>query len=294
MRRIGLLGGAFNPPHFGHLKLATLALEHLDLEELRIMPAGQSPLKAAPTGISTAQRLALVRAAFAELDPRIRLERLEPLPQGIVCVERVHGKHEIEPHFLCRWRPLALQEFDFPDGGVACETKPQPGHAPIAMFRRIAVDDPASVDGRTGGFFDLIHKERPATRVQQTVEIPRFRRRTVRQPIEQPEQAADNERGQPRQRDAAASAVELVRVCRRKPKGKLEGLSGQSVRLRVLVERASGSSCKACGEPRTGSGSRRNFRRGLCRLAGVPWIGSGDRSGRRFLMGGGLRRTHTM
>ncbi len=77
MRRIGLLGGAFNPPHFGHLKLATLALEHLDLEELRIMPAGQSPLKAAPTGISTAQRLALVRAAFAELDPRIRLERLE-------------------------------------------------------------------------------------------------------------------------------------------------------------------------------------------------------------------------
>ena len=77
MRRIGLLGGAFNPPHLGHLKLATLALAHLDLDELRIMPAGQSPLKPAPEGVSSAQRLALVRAAFAELDPRIRLERHE-------------------------------------------------------------------------------------------------------------------------------------------------------------------------------------------------------------------------
>ena len=77
MRRVGLLGGAFNPPHLGHLKLATLALAQLDLDELRIMPAGQSPLKPAPEGVSTAQRLALVRAAFAELDPRIRLERHE-------------------------------------------------------------------------------------------------------------------------------------------------------------------------------------------------------------------------
>ena len=77
MKRIGLLGGAFNPPHLGHLKLATLALAHLDLDELRIMPAGQSPLKPAPEGVTPAQRLALVRAAFAELDPRVRLERLE-------------------------------------------------------------------------------------------------------------------------------------------------------------------------------------------------------------------------
>lgn len=77
MKRIGLLGGAFNPPHLGHLKLATLALAHLDLDELRIMPAGQSPLKPAPEEVTPAQRLALVRAAFAELDPRVRLERYE-------------------------------------------------------------------------------------------------------------------------------------------------------------------------------------------------------------------------
>lgn len=77
MRRIGLLGGAFNPPHLGHLKLAKLALEHLDLDELRVMPAAQSPLKAAQPGPSPEARLGLVRAAFQGLDPRITLERHE-------------------------------------------------------------------------------------------------------------------------------------------------------------------------------------------------------------------------
>jgi nicotinate-nucleotide adenylyltransferase len=81
MRRVGLLGGAFNPPHLGHLKLAKLALEHLGLDELRVMPAARSPLKPAPEGPSPEARLGLVRAAFEGLDPRIALERHE-LDQG--------------------------------------------------------------------------------------------------------------------------------------------------------------------------------------------------------------------
>lgn len=77
MRRIGLLGGAFNPPHEGHLKLARLALSQLELDELRFVPTARSPHKPTPGDITDDQRLALLEAALAGLDPRVRIERLE-------------------------------------------------------------------------------------------------------------------------------------------------------------------------------------------------------------------------
>ncbi|MDX1917371.1 MAG: nicotinate (nicotinamide) nucleotide adenylyltransferase [Rickettsiaceae bacterium] len=32
--KIGILGGSFDPPHFGHIHIAKMALEHLDLDEI--------------------------------------------------------------------------------------------------------------------------------------------------------------------------------------------------------------------------------------------------------------------
>lgn len=77
MRRVGLLGGAFNPPHEAHLQLARLALAHLGLDELRFVPTARSPHKPTPGDITDAQRLALLAAAMEGLDPRARIERLE-------------------------------------------------------------------------------------------------------------------------------------------------------------------------------------------------------------------------
>ena len=77
MRRVGLLGGAFNPPHDGHLALARLALAHLELDELRIVPTALSPHKPTPGDVTDGQRLALVQAAFAGLDPRVVVDGQE-------------------------------------------------------------------------------------------------------------------------------------------------------------------------------------------------------------------------
>lgn len=77
MTRIGLLGGAFNPPHEGHLKLARLALEHLDLDELRFVPTALSPHKADPGGPDPKLRLRLLTEALAGCDPRCRIATLE-------------------------------------------------------------------------------------------------------------------------------------------------------------------------------------------------------------------------
>jgi nicotinate-nucleotide adenylyltransferase len=44
-RRIGLLGGTFDPIHFGHLQLAELALKKCDLHQVIFMPAASPPHK---------------------------------------------------------------------------------------------------------------------------------------------------------------------------------------------------------------------------------------------------------
>lgn len=63
MSRIGLLGGTFNPPHAGHLRLGELAFEHLSLDELRFVPAACSPNKAVG-GCSPEVREHLLRIAL--------------------------------------------------------------------------------------------------------------------------------------------------------------------------------------------------------------------------------------
>ena len=77
MRRVALLGGAFNPPHQAHLRLAQLALAQLDLDELRFVPTARSPHKPNSGDVTDAQRLRLLQAALEGFDPRARVERLE-------------------------------------------------------------------------------------------------------------------------------------------------------------------------------------------------------------------------
>ncbi len=74
-RRVGLLGGAFNPPHLGHLRLAALGLEHLSLDELRFVPTAVSPHK--PAAGEAAIRLRLLEAALEGLSGPCRVELLE-------------------------------------------------------------------------------------------------------------------------------------------------------------------------------------------------------------------------
>jgi nicotinate-nucleotide adenylyltransferase len=62
--RIGLLGGTFNPIHVGHLLIAQDAMEALDLDRVKFIPAATPPHKPLDRNISGTQRLRMVRLAI--------------------------------------------------------------------------------------------------------------------------------------------------------------------------------------------------------------------------------------
>ena len=61
---IGVLGGTFDPIHYGHLRTGLELLERLALDEVRFIPCGQPPHRAAPATPGSL-RLRMVEAAVA-------------------------------------------------------------------------------------------------------------------------------------------------------------------------------------------------------------------------------------
>lgn len=67
MPAIGILGGTFNPVHYGHLRMAQELAEALHLDTVRFIPAANPPHKDAPA-ISAKQRADMVKLAIANND----------------------------------------------------------------------------------------------------------------------------------------------------------------------------------------------------------------------------------
>jgi len=74
--RVGILGGAFNPPHVGHLVCAQEAVVQLDLEKVVFMPVGQAPHRELEGDPGAEARLEMVELAIAG-DGRFAASRAE-------------------------------------------------------------------------------------------------------------------------------------------------------------------------------------------------------------------------
>ena len=80
--KIGLMGGSFDPVHFGHLIAAQDALEQHGLDHVVLVPAAQAPLKDYEVSASGPDRVAMVRAAI-DWDHRFEVSDFEVQRGGI-------------------------------------------------------------------------------------------------------------------------------------------------------------------------------------------------------------------
>ena len=66
MSSLGLLGGTFDPPHYGHLVAAQESAWQLKLDRVLFLPARQNPLKRGEASTSAAMRCEMVGRAIAD------------------------------------------------------------------------------------------------------------------------------------------------------------------------------------------------------------------------------------
>ncbi len=64
MEKVGIMGGTFNPIHYGHLLLAETARENLALDRVLFMPSGNSYMKDASLILDGGIRAQMVRLAL--------------------------------------------------------------------------------------------------------------------------------------------------------------------------------------------------------------------------------------
>jgi nicotinate-nucleotide adenylyltransferase len=97
--RVALFGGSFDPPHHGHIAIATAAADVFDLDQVLFAPVGRQPLKVWGAPAPFADRVAMVELA-CNRDPRFAVSDLDaPRPDGTpnYTVETLAALHEAMP-----------------------------------------------------------------------------------------------------------------------------------------------------------------------------------------------------
>ncbi|WP_082233769.1 nicotinate-nucleotide adenylyltransferase [Halobacillus massiliensis] len=80
MKRIGILGGTFDPPHIGHLLMAEHVYEQMELDEIWFIPSHIPPHKQ-QASVSSIDRLQMVKEAIKS-NPHFHLNSIEIEREG--------------------------------------------------------------------------------------------------------------------------------------------------------------------------------------------------------------------
>ena len=127
MRRIGIVGGTFNPIHMGHLLLAEWAREEAALDEIWLIPSGISYMKKAQEVASAEDRLRMTELA-AEGNEHFRCLDLEVKRDGYTysyeTLEELNRTYpEDEFYFILGADCLfTLEKWKFPERILSCCT----------------------------------------------------------------------------------------------------------------------------------------------------------------------------
>jgi nicotinate-nucleotide adenylyltransferase len=76
MKKVGILGGTFDPPHYGHLLIANEVISELNLDEIWFMPNQEPPHKKKSNSIENEDRLQMLELA-TEGNDLFKIEKIE-------------------------------------------------------------------------------------------------------------------------------------------------------------------------------------------------------------------------
>ena len=138
MKRIGIFGGSFDPPHLGHLVIAALAVRTLKLDVVYLVPAYQPPHKAGRHASTARDRLAMTKLSVRG-NSNLRVSDIEIKRRGVsYTIDTVRAFHRRFPSaelFLIIGSDSLrqFQSWKEPEGILALATlavyrRPQGGH----------------------------------------------------------------------------------------------------------------------------------------------------------------------
>lgn len=81
-KKIGILGGTFNPIHFGHLLLAESARDQLQLDKVLFIPTGTNPYKRDIEDVGVEHRYNMTKLAIAS-NPYFEISKMEMEREGV-------------------------------------------------------------------------------------------------------------------------------------------------------------------------------------------------------------------
>jgi len=167
--RIAIMGGTFNPIHFGHLRIAEEVREAFGLDKALFIPTFQPPHKDNGSLISPEHRLEMVRLAIKD-NPFFEASDIEIKRGGrsysVVTLRALHERHpDIEIHFI-------VGTDSFNDITTWCEYEelfrltnfiviPRPGYAvkkigevlPVELAKKFWYDSEKAVYANAYGMF---------------------------------------------------------------------------------------------------------------------------------------------
>lgn len=105
MRKLGILGGSFDPVHNGHIGLAVDAKKQMGLDEVLLIPAKLQPFKLDKNMVSGQQRLEMIRLAVADkpgitpCDYELQQEQISYTYKTLKAISEMEGP-DTEIYFL--------------------------------------------------------------------------------------------------------------------------------------------------------------------------------------------------
>ena len=120
-RKMGIMGGTFDPIHYGHLLIAQSAAEEFDLDQVLFLPTGKSPHKAQILVTEPKLRCEMVRIAISR-NPDFKISVWEAENREInytyLTLRKFHEQYE-NTHFYFIMGEDSLH--DFPNWKNPCE-----------------------------------------------------------------------------------------------------------------------------------------------------------------------------